>query len=320
MAFQLKRKETVGDGIKRTVRRQIEKALTHLRARGDPDETVLEVRKCFKRVRAALRLVRDDLVDTVYRRENFLFRDAARPLTEARDAVVLVETLDNLIRNSAGQIKPGEIRKVRTLLAANRKAVTRRVLTGQKAFATVVEAIEPVLSRLEDWTIRHEGWSALSGGLQCMYQAGYRALSASCTEPSVENLHEWRKQAKYLWHGLQLLESAWTGDEKGLGDQVHNLTRLLGENHDLGVLRQMLGADPLAYGGRDVLENLLSLIKCRRENLEQQAFVLGRSIYADAPTVFTKRMGRSWKPWGSLKEKEPQEEASSTVTSARKER
>jgi CHAD domain-containing protein len=320
MAFQLKRKETVAVGIKRTVRRQIEKALAHLRARGDPDETVLEVRKCFKRVRAVLRLVRDDLVDTVYRRENFLFRDAARPLTEARDAVVLLETLDNLTGHSADQIKPGELRKVRTLLAANRKAVTRRALTAQKAFASVVEAIEPVLGRLEDWTIRPEGWSALSGGLQRVYEAGFRALSASCTEPSVENLHEWRKQAKYLWHGLQLLQPAWTGDEKELGDQVHNLSRLLGENHDLAVLRQMLGADPLAYGGHGVLENLFSLIKRRRENLEQQAFVLGRSIYADTPTVFAKRTGRSWKPSDSITEKEPQEEARPTVTSARKER
>jgi CHAD domain-containing protein len=305
MAFQLKRKEAIGDGIKRIVRRQIEKALAHLRAGGDPDETVYEVRKRFKRVRAALRLVRDDLLDTVYRRENFLFRDAARPLTEARDAVVLVETLDNLTKHSAGQIGPGEFREVRTLLAANRKAVTRRVLTGQKAFATVVEAIEPVLTRLEDWTIRQEDWSALSGGLQRMYQAGYRAMSAFCTERSVEKLHEWRKQAKYLWHGLQLLESAWTGDEKEPCDQVHNLTRLLGEDHDLAVLRQMLGADPLAYGGHGVLENLFCLIKRRRENLEQQAFVLGRSIYSDTPTVFTKRMGRSWRPWGSLREKEP---------------
>jgi CHAD domain-containing protein len=294
------------------VRRQIEKALAHLRSEGDPDETVYEVRKRFKRVRAALRLVRDNLGDTVYRRENFLFRDAARPLTEARDAVVLVETLDNLTKHSTDQIKPGVFREVRTLLAANRKAVTRRVLTGQE-FATMVEAIASVLTRLEDWTIRQEGWSAVSGGLQRMYQAGCRALSASCTKPSVENLHEWRKQAKYLWLGLQLLEPAWTGDEKELGDQVHNLTRLLGEDHDLAGLRRMLGADPLAYGGRGDLENLFSLIKRRRENLEQQAFVLGRNIYRDTPTVFTKRMEQSWEPWVSIKEKEPQEEAGATV-------
>jgi CHAD domain-containing protein len=313
MAFQLKKKEAISDGVKRNVSRQIEKALGQLRSEGDPDETVYEVRKRFKRVRAALRLIRDNLGDTVYHRENFLFRDAARPLTEVRDAVVLVETLDNLTKNSADQIKLGELHKVRTLLAAKRKAVTRRVLMGQKVFATVVEAIEPVLTRLEDWTIRQEGWSAVSGGLQRVYQAGCRALSASCTKPSVENLHEWRKQAKYLWLGLQLLESAWTDDEMELGDKVHNLTRLLGEDHDLAGLRQMLGADPLAHGGRGDLENLFCLIKRRRENLEQQAFVLGRNIYRDTPTVFTKRMEQSWKPSGSTKEKEPQEEAGATV-------
>jgi hypothetical protein len=58
----------------------------------------------------------------------------------------------------------------------------------------------------------------------------------------------------------------------------------------------MLGADPLAYGGHGGLENLFSLIKRRRENLEQQAFVLGRSIYSETPAVFTNRMQRSWKP------------------------
>src|ERR1022692_4440240 len=122
MAFQLKRKEAISHGIKRNVRRQIEKALRQLRSKGDPDETVYEVRKRFKRVRAALRLVRDNLGDTVYHRENCLSRDAARPLTEAWDAVVLVETLDNLTKYSADQIKPGVFREVRTLLAANRKA------------------------------------------------------------------------------------------------------------------------------------------------------------------------------------------------------
>src|ERR1019366_5884992 len=53
--------------------------------------TVPEVRKCFKRVRAALRLVREDLGDDAYREENWCLRDAARPLTEVRDAEMLVE-------------------------------------------------------------------------------------------------------------------------------------------------------------------------------------------------------------------------------------
>lgn len=159
----------------------------------------------------------------------------------------------------------------------------------------MVKAIEPVLTSIGDWTIRHVGWSAVSSGLQRVYKAGCAALSASSTNPSVANLHEWRKQAKYLWHGQQLIGQSWTDEAKELGDRAHRLTQLLGDDHDLAVLRQMLGADPLAYGGCGFLENLFLLIKRRRENLEQQAFAIGRCVYRDSPTTFTKRMEQSRK-------------------------
>ena len=53
------------------MRRQIEKALEHLHAGGDPDEIIFEVRNRFNRVRVAQRLVRDDLISLIkLRREN----------------------------------------------------------------------------------------------------------------------------------------------------------------------------------------------------------------------------------------------------------
>jgi len=66
MAFELKLQESVSDGITRNVRSQIEKALGYLGAKSKLDakrkperrdkpekEAVPEIRKCFKRVRAA---------------------------------------------------------------------------------------------------------------------------------------------------------------------------------------------------------------------------------------------------------------------------
>jgi hypothetical protein len=149
MAFELKAKESASDGITRNVRRQIEKALKHLGAkrkphhRGAPEnDAVPEVRKCFKRVRAALRLVRAELGDDVYREENWCFRDAARPLSKVRDADVLVETVDH------------------DALFANRQEVTRRVLDEDGAFAAVEEAATNALARLPDWKIERAGWAA----------------------------------------------------------------------------------------------------------------------------------------------------------------
>jgi hypothetical protein len=97
----------------------------------------------------------------------------------------------------------------------------------------------------------------------------------------------------YLWHQLQLLEGAWTGSEKELVDQTHRLSRLLGEDHDLAVLRETLAADPLACGGHRILKSVFVVIDRRREELEQQAFALGREVYKDSPKVFTSRIEAS---------------------------
>ena len=300
MAFQLKATESVSDGIKRNVRHQVEKALDHLSAKGkahrtraSENEGVRAVRKCFKRVRAALRLVREDLGDDVYREENWCFRDAARPLTDVRDAEVFVEIVDELAQQFEEATEPGAFAKIREALLANQQEVTRRVLDEHRAFAAVKEIAVRALARVANWRIERAGWAALESGLRRVYRMGHRAFALASKNPSVENLHEWRKQAGYLWHQLQLLEGAWTGSEKNLVEQTHHLSTLLGDDHDLAVLREMLAADPLAYGGHRMLKRVFAVIDRRREELERQASALGREVYKDSPEVFTSRIEAS---------------------------
>ncbi|MGA2713123.1 MAG: CHAD domain-containing protein [Bryobacteraceae bacterium] len=318
MAFELKANESVGDGIARNVRSQIEKALDYLDARNKPaaksklgaksmlgangkphrrgapgKEAVPEIRKCFKRVRAALRLVREDLGDDLYHEENFCFRDAARPLTQVRDAEVLVETADKLAQQFPGAIESGAFAKIHEALLANRQEVTHRVLVEDKAFAAVGDVATRALARLPEWRIERDGWAAVESGVRRVYRAGHRALALAAESPSVANLHEWRKQAKYLWHQLQLLEAAWTESEKEFVDRIHKLSTLLGEDHDLAVLRETLAADPLVYGGHLILKGVFAVIDRGRAELERQAFDLGREIYKDLPKVFMTRIEAS---------------------------
>jgi hypothetical protein len=158
--------------------------------------------------------------------------------------------------------------------------------------------VSPARARVDGWTIGQAGWPALGPGLSRVYRAGHRALARAAAEPSAENLHEWRKQAKYLWHGLQLLTPAWVSREKDLADRVHDLTRLLGKEHDLAALRDVLTADPGGHGGHRVLKDLLARLDRRRARLREQAFALGRSLYAEPPSVFTRRMEGYWDAWG----------------------
>lgn len=296
MAFRLRDGEPVRKGIRRLARRQLEGALDGLRSGGGHDDAVHDARKRFKRVRAVLRLVRDELGEKVYGRENTCLRDAGRPLTEVRDAKVLLETLAKLAEHFADRAKAGAFDGVRKWLQAHRKAVRKRVLKEEDAITVVTEAVAGARDRLRGWDIGHKGWPALRRGLKRVYKQGYRAADAALTDPTTENLHEWRKQAKYLWHQLQILEPLWPGLLDELGNQLHQLTQLLGDEHDLAVLRQTTAADPETFGG-GALEMLFALIDSRREELREEASLLGRRLYCDRPPVFTARMKTFWKAW-----------------------
>jgi CHAD domain-containing protein len=297
MAFRLKADKPVGKGVKRVVRRQLDRALDRLRSKGGGDEAVHDARKSFKKVRAVLRLVRDEIGAKAYRRENRRFREAARPLTEVRDAKALVEALDRLAEQSPDGAGAGSLAETRKALQSERRAVRRRVLRDERAVPPVVSEVKAARDRVRDWSVPHKGWSALSGGVKRTYKRGRRALAAAGNEPTPEALHEWRKQAKYLWHQLQLLEPVWPGVMNELAREVEALADLLGDDHDLVVLRERLAASPAAFGGKARLEKLLALIDRRRGELAEQAFALGRRLYADKPKEFTNRLRDYWKAW-----------------------
>src|SRR5215217_6762063 len=96
--FRLREGERVPSGIRRIARGQLEPSIERLEGRTDEQlgTAVHETRKSLKRLRATVRLARDELGDEVYRRENSAFRDAGRRLAGARDSGVLLEALDGL--------------------------------------------------------------------------------------------------------------------------------------------------------------------------------------------------------------------------------
>jgi CHAD domain-containing protein len=298
MAFALKADESAAKGVKRLVRKQVASAVEGLtkRSGGKQEEAVHDARKRFKKVRALLRLVRPELGEKVYKRENARFRDAARPLSEVRDARVLVEALDALVERSDDGESFGPVRKA---LQARQRVIRRRVLKDEQAPAQVVEAVEEARQRLKGWAIGRKGWAALAKGLKRVYKAGRDAFDAALAEPSVENLHEWRKQVKYLWHQLQVLGPTWPELMEGLGNQAHRLSDHLGDDHDLAVLRQLIEQEGAQWASTGTLLKLLDLIDVRRGELQHAAAQLGQRLYADRPKAFLNRLHSYWQAWRS---------------------
>ena len=150
MAFCFHVNESLAKGTKRLARKQMDRALDQLSVptRSVGDEAVHDARRRFKRIRALLRLVRKSLGKRRYNRENACFRDAGRPLTEVRDAQVLVVTFEELTRRFAAQLSGQPFARVGKALLQRKKAVYKRVFGREAALATVVATIRAARRRV----------------------------------------------------------------------------------------------------------------------------------------------------------------------------
>jgi CHAD domain-containing protein len=299
MAFEFKVSEAVARGARRVVRKEIDKALAALAGGGTgPEEkAVHDARKRLKKVRAVLRLVRDGLGEKAYKRENAAYRDAARPLTEVRDARVLLDAFDGLAERFAEQAPADRFQEGRKELEARHREACDRVLREVTTFAQVSATLEAARDRIGDWPLRGGGRQALKGGLKRTYKSGRRAFAAAQAGPTDEDLHEWRKQAKYLRHQLELFEPAWSPALEELTRQAHDLGDRLGDDHDLAMLHRAVTEAPEKFGAGEAVEKLLALLELRRAELQKEAEALGRQAYGARPRELTRLVKGCWRAW-----------------------
>jgi CHAD domain-containing protein len=143
---------------------------------------------------------------------------------------------------------------------------------------------------------RH-GWSVLGAGLKRTYANGREAFARARGAPTNEHLHEWRKQTKYFWHQLQVFEPVEPGRLGKLAHATHELADLLGDDHDLAVLRERAAQACEAFPSAVSQQALLALIERCRINLQRKAVQLGRRLYEEKPLVFAGRMEKYWDDW-----------------------
>src|ERR1700730_2562064 len=127
MAYRLKSKESVPEGIKRVVKEELEAGSHQLngKSRANRDEAVHEARKSVKKVRAVLRLMRPELNGT-YDAQTRRLRAVGRKLSEFRDA----ETFDNLKKKYRNDLKEHSLDSIRRRLVKLRDNAEKKVETG----------------------------------------------------------------------------------------------------------------------------------------------------------------------------------------------
>jgi CHAD domain-containing protein len=287
MSYRLKVKEHLVEGLQRVALEQIDLAERELRGNADGSAAVHNARRALKRLRALLRLVRPGLDEIIYRREAQRFAEIGRQLAGARDQHVMQQTLKMLAAKAdfpASLVPAFEALLARgtpagpapdpRAKAAGKLAASRRLFSG---------------GTLEVIDREH-----VFQGLEVVYRKA-RRLHRQCHEAEAtdEDFHALRKSVQQHWRHMQLLSRAWPEALSARADEAKALSQLLGEDHDLHVIRSFATAhaDALPEEGLDALARATL---GAQSALRQRARLHGDRLFAERARELVARLRTYW--------------------------
>ena len=295
MGYRLKESELVSEGIRRIALDQIDSAIDRLSIKTrNKDRAVHDARVSFKKIRALLRLVYGELGRDIFKLENSAYRDAGRRLSVTRDTEVIAGTLEELVHQFDKQLADPDIKTLRKRV---RRSRAEQNINRKQIMLQVAETLSSARQRVEAWPITNDGFPALSEGLRRVYKRGRSAFMLIGTERTTENLHEWRKQVKYLWYQVSVLNPMWPKPMDTLARELNKLADYLSEDHDLAMLSRTAIEQAPALAAPDEVENLIFVIDQRRIQLQARATALGARVYGEKPKTFVNRMQAYWDAW-----------------------
>jgi CHAD domain-containing protein len=292
MGFHLEKDEPVGLGFQRILTEQATRLSEDLAsAEEDPGKAIHEIRKRCKRIRAVARLLRPH-AKGLYRRENDTFRDIARGFSPFRDADVRLKTFDELVNDAAG------VERFAPLRALMRGGHDRGEELLERQLSFTRNELRAAQKRFERVNLPNDGgFEIIESGLDYSYKAGRRAMSRAYEEPQESTFHEWRKRVKDLGYQMQILRDLWPAILKRTRRELDKLGDLLGQEHDLTVVKDTVVKQVDSVIAKEDLRSVLTLAERRRLELQAEAQAIGRRIYAEKPRDFIKRIYVYWEIW-----------------------
>lgn len=292
MEYTLQPSERVSAGIKRIVDGKIERGIEHIDGDMPRHETVHEVRKRCKEVRAAVRLVRPVL--PTYSEENAQYRDAARRVSDIRDAHAAIETFDDHIDELAsedGTLDSEQREEIRATLVERRDRIANEQGVDERLEQVRQDLVEG-RTRVDDLPIATEGYDAVAGGLRKSYKRARNRMNDAYEDPEFEQFHEWRKRIKYHRYHTRLLRRVWVGPMKARRAELKTLSDVIGDENDLAEFRMTMESENLFE--ESTRERLTERIRGQRAALQRKGRVLGERLFTEPPDTLVERIRGYW--------------------------
>ncbi len=293
--FRISKRESVKENISRILTGQVDYILGH--CAGDRENihiSIHEIRKSIKRIRAVLRLIREEIGYSTYYRENVYYRDINRKLSDLRTANVLVFTLEYL--KSEIRLRNNELDPLIRSILGERKTLLGELISVNGDLKDFSELFLKGRERIPELPIEHNGFEAFEGGIHRMYRQSRDYLDKALQDHGTDHLHDMRKRMKYLWYQIQILTPIYPVQLKAFARALEGITEKLGIYHDLEVLNGYI-REPGVEMGPAVRQTLLDACEFKKAALLPWILRKSGPAFSEDPGALVHRMGEYWKQY-----------------------
>lgn len=288
MAYHFKPARPLTENVRHIADDQIGEALASLSGTGALEPRVHDLRKRMKKLRALARLVRPGL-GKHYKAENAEFRDIARLFSGIRDSQVLTQTLEDLAK-TAGDDSLAPL----VAWATERRDATLHEHDLPGRIEEAANRLDDARKRASALTIHGTPHEVLRGGLKKTYGRARKCWRKAGTDPgNTVLLHQWRKRVKYHWYHCRLLREAWPEPMRARVDTLDELSDMLGDDHDLVVLRAALEDASGDLPGK-ARKRAADLADAQSLALRERAFGLAAQMLGEKKGPLSDRLAGYW--------------------------
>lgn len=239
---------------------ELDMAYAALASPPDRHKGVHDARKCLKRLRSLLLLIRPGLPEPLFLSLTDKMRTIARGLAPARDAHALLDAVDKLSGQIDADGDSAPVEGLRAWLHGRRQAAEQS-LKGSIAPEAMhaLSGLRPAIAKL---AVYPDNFQPIAKGLRESYRGARKTFAQAFASGDDEDFHDWRKTLQYHWRHMQLLTPCWPSELSARVELARSLSQILGDDHDVFLIQQLVSAPTMVFASPE--DTAAFMKQCRR--------------------------------------------------------
>jgi CHAD domain-containing protein len=292
MAYCLPLRDPLDESFRKIGLEQINLALKELRSRSVASMQIHQSRKAFKRFRALLHLLRPGMRKSTFRRLEDQIRTIAAAFGDARDNQVMIETVAKL--EAAAPARACTL-VFPALKASLHERLQETAGISPKLLRSQAKALERLATDFKSARLDITDFACFEPGLRRVYADCRERLNRAVTTNDEEDFHDCRKAVQRHWRHMQLLRRIWPEAMRARIELAHDLAQLLGEDHDVAVLKRHVIAEADAIAAKTPRDAFLNFCESHQQMLRARAKLLSERLLCQKPGDFCRLMAVYWR-------------------------